>query len=108
MGLIVSTLLALSAADALPARAVHYGRLAEGWARSRFVRPGMTPAQVRHILGTPDCVGGLSIADWHESYLGWHITVSYGLPDDHSWTHRVRTVEWYFRWEFGAPTLPRP
>jgi hypothetical protein len=78
MGFIVSALLALSSADpALPARVTHYGRLAEGWTRSRFIRPGMTFDEVRRIMGREaGSVGGFS---WDLFYrrLGVMVTINF-------------------------------
>jgi hypothetical protein len=78
MGLAVTALLALSAAEpTLAAQAVHYGQLGEGWARSRFLRRGMTFNDVRRIMGRADgSVGGFS---WDLFYrrLGVMITINF-------------------------------
>jgi hypothetical protein len=95
MSFLVSIMLALSAAEpTMPAQAVHYGRLAEGLVRSRFIRKGMTGAEVRVVLRQhPNCmVGGMSK---NEIYDRLGLVVVF-VPDD-AWEMRVSTVGWYYR-----------
>jgi hypothetical protein len=94
VGLLVSALLALSAAEpTVPAHAVHAGRLTEGFVRSRFIRKGMTFQEVNSVLGSrPDEVG--CIFAMYADYKNLGVTVWYdgtasGFP--------VFSLTWHFR-----------
>jgi hypothetical protein len=60
MGLLISALMTFALTDdAISARSVHNGRLAEGWVRSWFVGPDMNWRQVDTVLGQqPNFVAG--------------------------------------------------
>jgi hypothetical protein len=75
MGFLVSALMFAMSDDAMPARSVYYGQHAEGWVRSRFIRPGMTPAEVRTIMGRHHtdwltCHGSGAYSEWGYTQLG--------------------------------------
>jgi len=57
-------------------------RFAPGFAENQFckVKPGMTPAEVRRLLGEPLLVFGHSV---------WH----YSRPTDGNWTCHVREID---------------
>jgi hypothetical protein len=77
MGLLVSAALMLAMTDdAVPARSVHHGRLAEGWMRSWFVRPDMGWRQVDAVLGQrPEfTAGGFGYVTCEYTKLGVSVT----------------------------------
>jgi hypothetical protein len=83
-------------------RAVFYGRQAEGAILSCLVRRGMTPEQVRNILGEWDSAFG-GIGGFTYFYRALGVTVDFPLPSDLSQPRQVESVRWYFRWYSPKP-----
>jgi hypothetical protein len=93
MSLLLSAFLTLAAADdSLPARAAHYGQLAEGLVRSRFVRKGMTRAQVRRVLGLDSAYFLGHSGQMHHFYPELGLVISYaydGEVAEYEWRPRA-------------------
>jgi len=79
----------------VPAQAAHYGQLAEGLVRSRFICKGMTFEEVKTILGQELKCGMFGVANsTYNKSLG--VDIAWGWRDDVR-ELRVSHVAWCFR-----------
>jgi hypothetical protein len=92
MDLLSAALLALSAEPTLPALAVHYEQLGDGWVRSRFVREGMTVSEVRAIMV------GREDNNVFGTCFYYHCCVIVACPLGYAGEHRVISSAWNPRW----------
>jgi hypothetical protein len=92
MGMLISAILALSAYETVPAQTTHYGHLAEGFVRSRFIRKGMTYEEVRKILGQEPSGGMFGVINT-TFYIPLGIGIMWSWHDDIQ-ESRVGNVGW--------------